>query len=380
MYSDADRDGIQFSSGWNHDDTDSKHYRGTYTSTDLSGSYMMLSFRGTSIGYYADKSLDSGVAILAIDGRPFNATWRDQNVTTTVQRQQQMWMAVGLHEGDHQLVLGTVPSYMNSTGTVGLDYFSIIPVTGSDSVTPIGLGPGSSVVPSNAVIVDNDDPSIVYSDASWRKFVNYGPPGASGFSGPTPLYFNNTQRSSLRPGSTATFTFHGTDVWYFCDDYWGNANVSISVDGGEGEEVDTSTPAVSWVSQKLWWSKTGLSSGKHTVTITHVGRTTEYANVDFFMYIPTAPSHGLSKAMIGTIVGAVIAGVVVLFGLILLGVFIYRRKRSTNSNAVAKADVPEADTKEPGVHMVTLKKRGSDDTLATTANLDEKISDEIAPV
>ncbi|KAG8796019.1 hypothetical protein FRC12_006348 [Ceratobasidium sp. 428] len=376
-YTDANRDGIQFSSGWGMDDTDSKHYRGTYTSTTTAGSYMMLSFSGTSIGYYADKAPDSGVAILALDGRPFNATWRDQNVTTTVQRQQQMWMAVGLPEGDHQLVLGTVPSYMNSTGRVGLDYFSIIPVSDSSSVTPTQLGPGASVVPPNAIIVDNEDPAIEY-DSTWKLFVNYGPFGPQ-FSGPTPLYFNNTQRSSLHPGATATFTFTGTDVWYFCDDYWGNANVSISVDGGEGEIIDTSTPAISWVSQKMWWSKTGLSPRKHTVTVTHVGLRTEYANVDFFMYMPSGESatHGLSKVMIGTIVGAVVAGVVVLLGLIILGVFIYRRKKSTTTAEEKPTRTPirtsaamAADSKkEEPIHMVVLPHRGSEDTLAT---LDEK--------
>ncbi|KAG8723184.1 hypothetical protein FRC09_004374 [Ceratobasidium sp. 395] len=363
VYTDATRDGIQLSPVWTGDDSDGKHYRGTYTSTQTTGSYMMLSlpYMGTSIAYYADKAPDSGVAILALDGRPFNATWRDQNVVTMVQRQQQMWIAVGLPEGDHQLVLGTSPSYTNSTGTVGLDYFSITPVSGSESVTPLDLGPGASIIPSGAVIVDNEDSAIRYSDVSWRIF---GPET----NGPTPLYFNGTQRSSIVPGSSATFTFHSTDVWYFCDDYWGNANVSISVDGGEGEIVDTSTPAISWVSQKAWWSKRGLSPGKHTVKITHVGQNNEYANVDFFMYIPSDPSlepatGGLSKAMIGTIVGAVVGGVVVLLGLVMFGVFLFRRKRAAKETTeVEKKDME-------GAHVVQLPKRGSEDTLAT---MDEK--------
>ncbi|KAG8739948.1 hypothetical protein FRC10_004975 [Ceratobasidium sp. 414] len=350
VFSDSTRDGIQLGSGWTADDADGKHYRGSYTSTQTTGSYLMLSFRGTSIAYYADKSPDSGTAILALDGRPFNATWLDQNVTTTVQRQQLMWSASGLSPGDHQLVLGTVASYINQTGTVGLDYFGITPVVGSETATPISLGPGSVLVSPNAVIVDNDDPSISYSDKSWRVF---GPET----NGPTPLYFNGTQRSSVSPGSSATFTFHGTDVWYFADDYWGNAKVSISVDGREGQIISTTTPGVAWITQKMWWSATGLTAGKHTVTVKHVGSSGDYANLDFFIDWSEEPAKTVP---VGAIVGAVVGGVV-LIGLIILGVFLYRRKCATKP-------APEP-TKEAGVHNVVLPHKGSQETLATLVSL-----------
>ncbi|KAG8710943.1 hypothetical protein FRC08_016526, partial [Ceratobasidium sp. 394] len=68
VFADDRRDGIQLGSGWTIDDSDGKHYRGTYTSTQTTGSYLMLSFRGTSIAYYADKTPDSGTVILALDG------------------------------------------------------------------------------------------------------------------------------------------------------------------------------------------------------------------------------------------------------------------------------------------------------------------------
>ncbi|KAG9121123.1 hypothetical protein FRC07_003051, partial [Ceratobasidium sp. 392] len=136
-----------------------------------------------------------------------------------------------------------------------------------------------------------------------------------------------------------------------------------------GDVVDTSTPAVSWVSQKMWWSKTGLSPGKHTVTVKHVGKNTEYANVDFFMYMPSDPSaepaSSNNKVLIGTIIGAVVGGLVGLVGLAFFAFFLYRRKRATKEESTPKTE----EVKE-GVHVVTLTKKGSEDTLAT---VDEKM-------
>ncbi|KAG8719592.1 hypothetical protein FRC08_002458 [Ceratobasidium sp. 394] len=139
----------------------------------------------------------------------------------------------------------------------------------------------------------------------------------------------------------------------------------------------------------MWWSATGLNAGKHTVTIKHVGFSGDYANLDFFMYIPRYPPPSLppyriltrrsdpteepSKTVpIGAIVGAVVGGVVVLVGLIVLAVFIYRRKRSAKEPEPA----PES-AKAAGVHNVVLPYKGSQETLST---LDEKVPEEKAVV
>ncbi|KAG9078970.1 hypothetical protein FS749_008964 [Ceratobasidium sp. UAMH 11750] len=123
----------------------------------------------------------------------------------------------------------------------------------------------------------------------------------------------------------------------------------------------------------MWWSATGLNAGKHTVTIKHVGFSGDYANLDFFMYIPSDPTEEPSKTVpIGAIVGAAVGGVVVLVGLIVLAVFIYRRKRSAKEPEPA----PES-AKAAGVHNVVLPYKGSQETLST---LDEKVPEEKAVV
>ncbi|KAG8704373.1 hypothetical protein FRC08_002261 [Ceratobasidium sp. 394] len=67
---------------------------------------------------------------------------------------------------------------------------------------------------------------------------------------------------------------------------------------------------------------------------------------------------------VGAIVGAVVGGVVVLVGLLILAVFIYRRKRSAKEPEPA----PES-TKEAGVHNVVLPYKGSQETLSSLVSL-----------
>ncbi|QRV81761.1 transmembrane protein [Ceratobasidium sp. AG-Ba] len=351
VISDASRYGIQYGPGWTLDDEFGAHYRGTYTSTDVAGSYMMISFRGTEISYYADTFPGMAPVMVALDGKSFpNITWTNVQNTT---RSQLLWSAMNLEPGDHQLVLGTAPAYMNKTGTVGIDYFTVTPVEQDASAVPQNLGPGAWAVPVNATIVDNDDPAIKYSDDSWRTY-------GTATNGPTPLYWGGSQRSSQLAGASLEFTFYGTGVWYFSDDFWGNANVSISVDGGEAEIVNTST-GVTWISQRMFWGKDGLSDGKHTVKVTHVGAQSSYANLDFFMYMPgkSSASHSVS---VGVIVGAVVGGVAGLALIALAAFFLIKKRRAAKEEA--KSEPTKAA--EAGVHHLSLAKtasRGSEVTL-----------------
>lgn len=56
------------------------------------------------------------------------------------------------------------------------------------------------------------------------------------------IHLGGTQRASAVPGSTVTFRFNGTAVWYFADRSVNNTIVSISLDGAPAETVDTSYP------------------------------------------------------------------------------------------------------------------------------------------
>ncbi|QRV81759.1 transmembrane protein [Ceratobasidium sp. AG-Ba] len=359
-YADNNRYGVQYGPGWiqqGFQDPVSSYYRGTYTTTHSTGAYAMLSFRGTGISYNTDKGPDSGIVMLAIDGNELPLLNPNSSI---VEHQQAIFSISGLAPGDHQIVIGAQPGYVNSTGVVGLDFFGVTPLDDGSSYVPRNLGPGAWSVPLDAVVVDDTDPMVRYSDDSWKMHdVN--------LIGPTPLFFNLTQHTSRVPGSLLSFTFRGTGVWYFSDDFQTNADVLISVDGGEGEIVKTST-GVTWVSQRMSWSKTGLLDGEHTVTVTHAGQRGQYANLDFFMYLPSgasAESASHAPDHLGAILGGVMGGLVGLAVVVLALVYFYRRHRLETKN-----DGQEVKETGAGTHHVTLAKTTTKDSQAT---LDEKV-------
>ncbi|KAG8796013.1 hypothetical protein FRC12_006342 [Ceratobasidium sp. 428] len=78
--------------------------------------------------------------------------------------------------------------------------------------------------------------------------------------------------------------------------------------------------------------------------------------------LPMEPdSEGPSKSMIGTIVGVVVNGVVVLLGFVMFGVSLFRRKHDANEiSEVEKNDIE------------SVPKRRSVDTLTTVVEKTEE--------
>lgn len=53
------------------------------------------------------------------------------------------------------------------------------------------------------------------------------------------VFLGGAQHLSTALGASATFTFNGTAVWYFCNQQEKGTIVDIRVDGGEPELIDT---------------------------------------------------------------------------------------------------------------------------------------------
>ncbi|KAG8697329.1 hypothetical protein FRC09_007935 [Ceratobasidium sp. 395] len=282
-YSPSSPSGIQYSP---EDWTDrnpvyaAQRFMGTYHVSDTQGAFLTFFFRGRSISYIADKSPAGGPIVIALDtpGGP-TATVSGLSENDQFQFQQQIWSWAGLDSGDHQITI-----YNPDKSKMGLDFFLIIPNEGSTDVLPVEHGPGASNVPPNAILIDNRDQSIVYSGSAWEILSDE--PGQ-------PASFQGSMHSTDTPGDRCIFTFNGTGVWYFTDYRPGNAIVSISIDGSQGENVNTSPTDDTARTQRLAWGKSGLSSGVHVVTITHVGGTGSDMSLDFFKY---TPSDGLNVA------------------------------------------------------------------------------------
>ncbi|KAG8692347.1 hypothetical protein FRC09_011252, partial [Ceratobasidium sp. 395] len=170
-------------------------------------------------------------------------------------------------------------------------------------------------------------------------------------------FLQTTVHRTKIPGAAATFTFVGTAVWYFSDLDWTHGFVQISVDGADPEKADGYHDP--HLSQRLIWYKTGLSPGQHVVTIAHGGQPTQYATLDFLMYLPSnattfAPNSnptdtnapGASNEnkprpiRVGVIIGAAVGGVIGL-GAFLCGAFIVYRRQMQRKRLAEQSD-PEA--------------------------------------
>ena len=112
--------------------------------------------------------------------------------------------------------------------------------------------------------VDDRDASLVYS-GTWHDD-----------SGST--FLNGTARYTSDADASVSFTFTGTAIqWYGQNDTnFGTANVYI-----DGVLVETVNVYGSMASQKLLFSRTGLTAGEHTIRIVRASATID---VDYFAY------------------------------------------------------------------------------------------------
>ncbi|KAG8706198.1 hypothetical protein FRC09_002527 [Ceratobasidium sp. 395] len=93
--------------------------------------------------------------------------------------------------------------------------------------------------------------------------------------------------------------------------------------------------------QKLHWGTSGLTSERHTITVTHVGAQDDYITLDYFMYLPSPNSSSVTSSPtptsvvsevsspstpVAAIAGGVAGGVVLLATLIGLLVFFHKRR------------------------------------------------------
>ncbi|KAF8599935.1 hypothetical protein BDV93DRAFT_609005 [Ceratobasidium sp. AG-I] len=301
-------------------------------------------FRGDAIYYYADRDVPHGPVSVTIDGGPAETV---NSTATSIEYQQLLWSKTGLGEGDHQIVI----SHIGTQGQyIGLDYLQYVykapnarlflnkppqRIESSHGFIPQSAGPAASSVSSGAVIVDDTDPSLSYS-SNWTN-VDIPSPWSAYFKNTLYCY---TLHATRHPGSTVTFKFNGTAVWYFSDFDVPHGYVRISVDGAPG---DMQRPDSSGqLTQRLIWSQENLDDKEHTVVITHADSDGKYATLDFFMYLPSMSSsvptdsdtpkkHVPSVAIAG---GAAGGTVLLIIAAVLIFLFFKRqhRKHKTPGN------------------------------------------------
>jgi hypothetical protein len=126
-----------------------------------------------------------------------------------------IWQKAGLTRGDHEIIgkfvstgsggVGYVDSFAwVATSVVCVDYSSVTcrvhnSLYATDGFDLQSIGPAALDVPSNAIVVDNEDPTVSYS-GHWTH--------AQGIQ-----FYQQTTAWTTTPGDTFTFHFTGTAIW-----------------------------------------------------------------------------------------------------------------------------------------------------------------------
>lgn len=177
-------------------------------------SHRALDYLGDGIDFWSHINVgNSGQYILQLDGSPaetvsLNAAEPNPRVP--------IWQKSGLSLGDHDLI-GVFVSGGGSGCKGYLDSFACVATSivcghgstityrvhnsqyATDGFDLKSVGPAARDVPSNAIVVDNTDPTVSYK-GQWTH--------GSGI-----LFYQQTTSLTTTPGDSFTFHFSGTAIW-----------------------------------------------------------------------------------------------------------------------------------------------------------------------
>ncbi|KAF8878219.1 hypothetical protein BD779DRAFT_1789325 [Infundibulicybe gibba] len=237
------------------------------------GVYGSLSytFHGTSIAFVGNthRSNNSRITLVTIDGNsPYNTSY-DNPIS---QNYQQWYQSPHLDDGVHTIQMDNIAAP-------------------SVDIVVISAGPNTPLS-GQTVIVDDDDPSIIYS-GNWKRnsssFITSDDAGG--------LPFHNGTHQSTTPGDTASIHFTGNSVAVYGIYSWvtlGSMSVTYTLDNSSSTKTYKVTPSSpDFVNKEFqqqnfqFFSEDSLAPGNHTLSI----NITEIDNMIFVMdYLTYSPS------------------------------------------------------------------------------------------
>jgi beta-galactosidase GanA len=145
--------------------------------------------------------------------------------------------------------------------------------------THIALDFNAKPIPEITYTYDDADPALVYA-GTWSHVANQSYTGGD---------YKNTESFSNTAGDSMSVTFTGTGVRWIGSQTNNHGFADVYIDGIKQATVDCSGSA----NQAVLYSKTGLTSGEHTLKIvvdgTHSSASTDnYVSIDA-IDVPTAP-------------------------------------------------------------------------------------------
>jgi hypothetical protein len=233
---DDDDTAISYTGNWtangNRGDGD---YQDNVHATGTNGDTATLTFTGTGVSVIGEKNTDQGQVEIFLDG-----TSQGLIDTTSASRQAQsvIYTTSGLTAGSHTI------QFVKRSGTwATLDGFE---VTG---------------------VYNDTAPSISYTGGSWNYYANRGYGD-----------YGDDVHATTANGDSVTVTFTGTGISFTTETNSDEGTIAVSLDGTSQGTVNAN--ASSRHAQQTLYTASGLTLGRHTLTLTKTGGT--YFVVDRF--------------------------------------------------------------------------------------------------
>ncbi|KAG2032465.1 hypothetical protein BDR03DRAFT_873930 [Suillus americanus] len=290
----------------------SVYFRGTFQTSNVTGSVATFSFNGTAFWIYGAKRGNHGTYTVTVDGANFAGNSGQSNANLF---QQVLFNQSGLTQGLH-----TVSITNTATGNLYVDI---------DMVTWQTEFNGTQLVTE---AVDDADPRFQYQEPAW----NTNPTSVN-------LFNNGTGHSTSVSGASVTLTFTVTEsVSVFGTVGPGNGLYTVSLDSQQATQYNATAYLTFY--EVVLYHADNLGAGQHQLTFVNLPETNgQTLNIDYALLTSSSnsssssgspgsssgspPSRALSS---GAIAGIVVA-VGVAFCASAAAFFFYRRWKSAQA-------------------------------------------------
>lgn len=215
--------------------TDPSHSGTTQIISKTIGDSVSFIFEGTGISWLSSRYYNRGHGKVYIDGVYQQEV--DLYSSGTWQSQKPVFTKTGLSSGTHTIKIEVAPkSSWASDNWVPVDAFDVF---------------------TDLTRVEEDSPSVT-------KVGTWTPKTDGSHSGTTQIISNTI-------GDSATYTFTGTSIQWVSSRYSNRGKAKVYIDDIYQQEIDLYSTG-SWLAQQVVFTKTGLSSGTHTIKIEVSGK------------------------------------------------------------------------------------------------------------
>ncbi|KAG2150829.1 hypothetical protein DEU56DRAFT_908470 [Suillus clintonianus] len=305
--------------GTSADSLADQYFRGTFTTSNVTGSVAKFSFNGTAFWIYGAKRGNHGTYTVTVDNSNFAGNTGQSN---TALFQQVLFNQSGLSQGLH-----TVSLTNTATGSLYVDIDMVVWQTEFN---------GTQLLSET---VDDADARFQYQEPAWNTNPTY-----------VNLFNNGTGHSTSVSDASVTFTFTGMSS-LSCPS---NGFYSVSLDSGQATQYNATAYVPCY--EVMLYHADNLGSGQHQLTLVNLPQTSgQTLNIDYAVLTSSSSSNsssssgsGLPGSTSGTSPSSVnaaststslgsgaIAGIVVAIGVALCAsaaaFFFYRRFKSAQA-------------------------------------------------